>query len=164
MIRKASELTSIYKKQLENSDIQSAYMFLLKYVTSLKAYCQKNFPKEFSFGNVSSGYMDFSYFPFFNDFLRNEKLRFGIVLNHKEMRFELWLMGQNADIQSKYWELMKNSVWNKDREHMPKYSFLDVVLIENPDFDNVDNLNFEINKKATCLSQEILNHLKKINA
>lgn len=45
-------------------------------------------------GNISSGYMDYSYFPFTTtDFLRTHKLRFGAVLNHPQMRFELWLMG-----------------------------------------------------------------------
>ena len=38
---------------------------------------------------------------FINEFLRERKLRFGIVLNHEKMKFELWLMGQNAGIQKK---------------------------------------------------------------
>lgn len=43
-----------------------------------------------------------------------------------EMRFELWLMGQNASVQEKYWELLKNTDWNKDIEAMPLYSVLEV--------------------------------------
>lgn len=84
------------------------------------------FPGQYSTGNISLGHLDYTYFPFFNTYLRQHKLRFGIVLNHMEMRFELWLMGQNASVQEKYWELLKNTDWNKDIEAMPLYSVLEV--------------------------------------
>ena len=29
-------------------------------------------------------------------------------------------MGQNANVQKKYWEILKNSKWNSDRNKMPK--------------------------------------------
>ena len=164
MNKKSNELIAVYKKQLELGEIQVAYSFLLKYVMHLKAHCEKNFPKNYSFGNVSPGYMDFTYFPFFDDFLRKEKLRFGIVLNHTEMRFELWLMGQNAETQAKYWNLLKTSPWNLERISMPKYSVLEVILIDNPNFDDLDSLTMGINEKAICVSKEILNHLKKTTA
>ena len=93
-----------YKEQVNKSDIQRMYMFLLKYVMQVKASFEKAFSKEYSCGNVSPGYLDFSYFPFYNEYLRDKKLRFGIVLNHSEMRFELWLMGQNKEIQNRYWD------------------------------------------------------------
>ena len=42
--------------------------------------------------------------PFFNESLRSHKLRFGIVLNHEKLSFELRFMGQNVEIQKKYWK------------------------------------------------------------
>lgn len=95
----------IYKEQLSKGDIRQAYFVLMKYVAELKA----EFPSEYKTGNISPGYLDYTYFSFFNEFLRERKLRFGIVLNHDQLQFELWLMGQNVTIQEKYWQLLKNS-------------------------------------------------------
>ncbi|PVZ87888.1 hypothetical protein C9426_09815 [Serratia sp. S1B] len=150
---------AIYKEQLKQGDIKNAYEGLMKYVTSMKTRFSNNFPEQFSFGNVSPGYLDFTYFPFFNSFLRERKLRFGIVLNHSEIRFELWLMGQNAEVQKKYWHLLKNSQWNKDRVAMPQYSVLESILVTNPDFENLDALTVAIEKAATDTCRDILNHI-----
>jgi len=162
MDKKASEYIAIYKEQLAKGEIQAAYNILLKYIMHLKTYCKKTFPENYSFGNISSGRMDFTYFPFFDDYLRKEKLRFGIMLNHCEMRFELWLMGQNAEIQTRYWNLLKQSPWNQHRIDMPKYSVIEMVLVETPDFDNVAALTAEISTKALCFSEEIIGHLKTL--
>ena len=106
--------------------------------------------------------MDFTYFPFFNDALRHKKLRFGIVLNHAEMRFELWLMGQNADVQAAYWAHLKTSVWNHGREKMPRYSVLEVVLVTHPDFEDAEALNAEISGKALRVAEEIIRYLEAL--
>ena len=109
MNRKINSCISLYREQINKSDIQKTYMFLLKYVMQVKTSFEKAFSKEYSCGNVSPGYMDYSYFPFANDYLRSKGLRFGIVLNHNEMRFELWLLGQNKEIQNRYWNILKGS-------------------------------------------------------
>ena len=163
MDKRNSEYIAAYKKQLSEGEVQVAYNILLKYVMRLKVHCEKAFFEGYSFGNVSPGYMDFTYFPFFNAYLRKEKLRFGIVLNHSEMRFELWLMGQNSGIQTKYWNLLKSSFWNQERIHMPQYSVLEVTLVDNPDFDDMDTLATRVTEKARCVSEEILAHLKTLS-
>lgn len=156
MDKKLNDYVKIYKVQLEKGDIQIAYEHLLKYVMSLKAYFQNTQSDSFSFGNVSPGYMDFTYFPFFNDFLREKKLRFGIVLNHQQMRFELWLMGQNAETQSRYWELLKATKWNKNRTTMPRYSVLEATLVENPNFNDLDSLSATIVSVCMGVAKEIM--------
>jgi len=163
MDKRNSEYIAAYKRQLSKGEVQVAYNILLKYVMRLKVHCEKTFSDGYSFGNVSPGYMDFTYFPFFNEYLRKEKLRFGIVLNHSKMRFELWLMGQNSEIQTKYWNLLKASFWNQERIQMPKYSVLEVILIDNPDFDDMDTLTTKVTEKAVCVSEEILKHLKTLS-
>ena len=162
MDKRNSEYIAAYKRQLSKGEIQVAYNILLKYVMRLKVHCEKAFPEGYSFGSVSPGYLDFTYFPFFNEYLRKEKLRFGIVLNHSEMRFELWLMGQNSEIQTRHWNLLKASFWNQERTHMPKYSVLEVILADNPDFDDMDTLTAKVTEKAVHISDEILNHLKTL--
>lgn len=148
-----------YKNQMQTGDIQVAYEFLLRYMMSLKSSFEKTLAGRFSCGNVSPGYMDFSYFPVFNPFLRQHKLRFGIVLNHKEMQFELWLMGQNIDTQEKYWNLMKSTKWNKDASAMPQYAVLKAVLVAHPDFDKTEKLTTEILQVTTHLLPEIMSYI-----
>ncbi len=164
MEKNLSSYISAYKKHLEAGDIQTAYEALVKYVMSLKAHCEKTLFNQYSFGNISPGYMDFTYFAFFDDYLRRKKLRFGIVLNHREMRFELWLMGQNAEIEKKYWELLKNSAWNKHRTTMPKYAVLEAVLVEFPDFDRLNDLTSKIEQTASSVSKEISDHIKALDS
>ena len=76
------KVLEIYKEQLDNGYIQVAYLALTKYVAELKS----NFPKKYCTGNISFGYLDYTYFSFFNTFLRDQKLRFGVVLNHRKMQ------------------------------------------------------------------------------
>lgn len=148
-----------YKEQLVKTDIQQAYERLLKYLLKLRTHLKNKLSNQYSFGNTSQGYLDFSYFPFLNDYLQKEKLRFGIVLNHKMMRFELWLMGQNAEIQKQYWEILKNSKWNEKQIKMPKYSVLEIIIVENPDFDNLDILTAEIETETVKIAEEVICYL-----
>lgn len=148
----------IYKEQLSYGYIQTAYSSLTKYVAELKS----NFPKYYHTGNISFGYLDYTYFPFFNEYLRDCKLRFGIVLNHEKMQFELWLMGQNTNVQKKYWEILRNSKWNANREKMPKYSVLEVTLNNDIDFNNKENMTLNIINCSVSLSSEIQKYLERI--
>ena len=151
-----SKSIQIYREQLENGYIQEAYLKLMKYISELKT----KFSKEYKTGNISFGYLDYTYFPFFNEYLRESKLRFGIVLNHKKMQFELWLMGQNASIQQKYWDILKNTKWNKGIDVIPKHYILEVCLANNVNFDNKEKMTISILKRARSLSKEIQSYLE----
>jgi len=161
--KKMNSYISLYKEQVNKSDIQKTYMFLLKYVMQVKASFEKAFSKEYSCGYVSPGYMDYSYFSFANEYLRGKKLRFGIVLNHNEMRFELWLMGQNKEIQNRYWDLLKTSTWNEGRTKKPQYAELEIVLVDNPDFENIDALTVDIINRAVEEADRVIVYLKKLD-
>lgn len=156
------DYVAIYKGLLEKGEVQIAYMALLKYVMALKAHLAKKIGDAYSFGNVAPGYMDYTYFPFFDDFLRDRELRFGIVLNHRDMRFELWLMGRNAKVQAHYWELLQSAKWNEGRLVMPQYSVVETVLVARPDFNDLDRLTEEIAKAAMCAAKEIEAHISSI--
>lgn len=158
-----NEIVAVYKEHLEKGEIQQAYKGLLKYLMKIKAHLGRTLSDQYSFGNCSPGYLDYSYFPFFNDFLRKKDLRLGVVLNHKEMRFELWLMGQNAETQKHYWEILKDTKWNEKQIKMPKYSVLETILVENPNFNDLNSLTAEIEKETVQISNEVINYLKSSN-
>ena len=161
MSKKINFCISLYKEQVNKSDIQKTYMFLLKYVMQVKASFEKSFSQVYSCGYVSPGYMDYSYFSFFNDYLRDKKLRFGIVLNHSEMRFELWLMGQNKEIQNRYWDMLEASTWNQGRTAKPQYAELEIVLVNNPDFESIDELTVDIIDRAVDEADKVIAYLMK---
>ncbi len=152
----------IYQEQLLQGDVQVAYENLLRYMNRLKGDLSRAFSGKYVFGNISPGYMDFTYFPFYNEFLRSKKLRFGIVLNHKKMYFELWLMGQNEQIQLEYWDLLKSTKWNENKNR-PQYSVLEAVLVTSPNFDDLTALSMEIEWGAEKVVKEVLNYLLEID-
>lgn len=158
-----NKYVSIYKEQLQKGDILIAYNELVKFAMRLRTDLIKSLSNQYSFAGILHGYMDFTYFYYSNDFLKGKKLKFGVVLNHVEMRFEVWLLGNTIPIQEKYWELSKNSKWNKDKTEMPKYSILEAVLVTNPDFNNLDVLSKEIEEKMIIVSDEIIEYLKTLD-
>lgn len=163
MKKSMNEYVSVYKAQLAIGDIRIAYEFLIKYLMTIKSSFEKKYGGKYSCGNIGRGYLDITYFSFFDNYLRENKLRYGIVLNHEKMRFELWLMGQNAGIKKDYWNLLKTSKWNDEQTDMPKYSILEVVLVENPNFDDLDDLTAKIIDRADSVAAEITQQIKIIN-
>jgi hypothetical protein len=153
---------SIYKEQLKKGDILIAYNELVKFVMKLRTDFIKSLSDQYSFAGILHGYMDYTYFYFFNDFLKSKKLKLGLVLNHSEMRFEIWLLGNTIPNQKKYWELLKTTKWNKNKTEMPKYSILESTLIENPNFNNLNALTEQIETKMIKVSDEILDYLKTL--
>jgi hypothetical protein len=74
-------------------------------------------------------------------------LKIAIVFIHDTFRFEVWLGGYNKQVQTKYWKLFKESNWNKYR--IPSTtkcvdSIIEYVLVDNPDFNDLDNLTNQI--------------------
>lgn len=162
-MKKLNHYVGIYKEQLDKGDILIAYNQLVKFVMNLRVTFMKSLSEQFTFAGILHGYMDYTYFYYSNSFLKSKKLKLGLVLNHSEMRFEIWLLGNTISIQKKYWNLLKESSWNKDREEMPTYSILEVVIENEPDFDNLPILADNIEKKLVEQSNEIVNVIKQLN-
>jgi len=157
-----NKYVSIYKEQLEKGDILIAYNELVKFVMKLRTDFIKSLSDQYSFAGILHGYMDYTYFYYSNDFLKSKKLKLGLVLNHLEMRFEVWLLGNTIPNQKKYWELLKTTKWNKGKTEMPKYSILETTLVEDPDFNNLDLLTKQIETQMFKVSEEILDYIKTL--
>ena len=153
----------IYQDQLKKGDILIAYNELVKYVMNLRIEFIKTLSEQYSFAGILHGYLDYTYFYYSNDFLKNRKLKLGLVLNHLEMKFEIWLIGNTKSIQQKYWELSKKTKWNKNKDEMPQYSIIEATLVESPDFNNLDKLTEKIKSEMIKTSDEILGYLKTLN-
>ncbi len=85
----------------------------------------------------------------------------GLVLNHAKMQFEIWLLGQIIPIQEKYWQHFKATKWNRDRDSKPQYAILEAILIEKPNFNDLQKLSKQIEEKLVLVSGEIEKEIKK---
>lgn len=148
-----------YKEAFASGELQKTYQNLVGIVQNLRTDFSKKYQGEFSVAGVLHGYIDFTYFYLQNDYLKKNKLKFAIVLNHHHARFELWLLGQTKDVQTRYWEKLKDVEW-VNQDEMPEYSIFEVMMITDPDFDNIRNLSEAIHNAFGLLSQKIFNILE----
>ena len=153
-----------YKKQIQKGAIIEAYRGLMDYIMNLRTYLNKKYPDYNVSSNTYFGYMDMTYFSFFPDSLKNKKLKIGIVFVHETFRFEAWLFGYNKTVQKKYWKLIKEGNWNKYRIVPTTKGFdsiLEHVLVDNPDFSDLDNLTKQIERGTLNFFKDVENFLLK---
>ncbi len=162
-MKNLNKYVAIYKEQLNKGDILIAYNELVKFVMKLRTDFIKNHSDEYSFSGILHGYMDYTYFYYTNDFLKSKKLKLGLVLNHLEMRFEIWLLGNTKPIQKSYWHLLKETKWNKNKTEMPKFSILETIIEKEPNFNELPSLSKKIETKFAKVSSEIINTVHKLN-
>ena len=85
-------------------------------------------------------------------------LKVAIVFVHQALRFEAWLGGYNKQVQAKYWKLFKESGW--DKYHLVPTTkgvdaILEYALVEEPDFDDLDALTEQIERKTLAFTRDI---------
>ena len=108
--------------------------------------------------------MDITYSSFFSESLELHRLKVGIVFVHCKFRFEVWLFGYNKGVQARYWKLFKESCWNKYRiPSMTKGvdSIIEGILVENPDFNDLDTLTRQIETGTLKFIEDVENFLSK---
>jgi hypothetical protein len=147
-----------YKKQLKKGAIKKAYKGLMEYIMDLRTYFNKQYPDYFVSGSIYYGYMDMTYFSFFPESFKQRKLKVAIVFIHDTFRFEVWLAGYNKQVQSRYWKLFKESNWNKYRVVSTTKgvdSILEHVLVDDPDFSDLDSLTKQIENATLKFIKDI---------
>jgi len=152
-----------YRIQMKKGVIKDAYRELMEYIMNLRVYFKNKYPDYFV-GSLYEGYMDMTYFSFSPQSLKDKKLRIAIVFIHDLVRFEVWLAGYNKQIQTKFWELFKESGW--DKYHIVPTtknadSIIEYVLVENPNFNNLDALTEQIEKGTLKFVKDVENFLSK---
>ena len=147
-----------YRIQLEKGIIRKAYKGLMEYIMSLRTHFQKNYPGYFVSSSVYFGTMDMTYFAFFPDSIKNRKLKVAIVFLHEPFRFEVWLAGYNKQVQSKFWKMFSENDWNK-YPLVPTIksvdSIIEVTLVENPDFNDLESLTRMIESGTLKFIQDV---------
>lgn len=136
-----------YKFQMQKGVIQQAYKGLMDYIMGLRSYFQNRYPGYFVSGSIYYGYMDMTYFSVVPETFQQRRLKIALVFIHETCRFEVWLAASNKQVQSEYWKMIKDSGWNKYRlvPSVKGYdSILEQVIVEDPDFRDLDRLTQQI--------------------
>jgi hypothetical protein len=159
-----NEYMTEYRKQIEKGAIQEAYRGLMEFFNALRLHFKKQYPDDSVSGSPYYGYMDMTYFSFFRRSLKSRKLKIAIVFLHDSFRFEVWLAGNNKNVQTKYMELFRESGWNK--YHIASTtkdidSILDHILVNNPDFGDLDTLTKQIERGTLKFTMDVENFLSK---
>lgn len=150
-------------KQHKKSEAQLSYHELIDYMKELRAFFQKEYDATFKLGSIYKGNPDYSYFSLTTEELKKLKLKFVIILNHKEESFTICLSGQNKNIRKKYWRLFKESDWHK--YHIVEsidnsLLIIDHTLVEKADFSDTHMLTQQIETTALEFMDEIRNVLE----
>ena len=151
-----------YHQQLEKGAIQKAYLGLMQYMQGLRTHFQQKHPEFVVSGSLYFGYMDMTYFAIAPQALKQQGLKIAIVFLHEAFRFEVWLAGNNKQIQSKYWKLLKESGWERYRlvpTTQGADSILEHVLVEQPDFRDLDALTTRIEDATLQFTEDVVGFL-----
>ena len=150
----------LYKDQIQKGTIHKAYKFLMEFMMHVRNHLIKEYPDDFISGHLYFGYLDITYFPFTPKKLKRDKLKIAIVFNHRQLRFEIWLVGQNKQTQKQYWEMFKDSDWDQFKvSSTGQYSILEATLSEDPNFDDTETLTKIIETQTMKFINEILHVL-----
>ncbi len=158
------EAMNEYKKQLKKSDIKKAYNGLIQYFKDLRTHFNNKYPDFLVSSSIYPGYMDLTYFHFYPKSLKPRKLKIVVLFIHDTFRFEVWLAGNNKKVQTEYLNLFTESNWNK--YHLASTtkgvdSILDHILIDNPDFRELDTLTKQIEGETLKFIKDIETFLSK---
>lgn len=156
------ELMSEYTAQVKRGIIQKAYKQLMEYLSKLKTTFANDYPQYNVPGSLYQGFMDMSYFSVVPKELKKRRLKIAVVFIHESCRFEAWLAAANKQIQNDYWKLFKKSGWDKYRlvPTIQSYdSIVEQVLVEKPDFSNLDSLTETIERGTIRFIDDIIGFL-----
>jgi len=147
-----------FRKQLQQGSVQKAYQGLLEFMTSLKHHFARAYPDYAAPGGLYQGYMDMTYFALLPGSLQERELKIAVVFLYDSFRFEIWLSGKNKRVLVKYWNLIRDSGWQKYKVVEPGTgvdAVVEHVLVENPDFSDLNRLTKQIEQEAVTFISEI---------
>lgn len=153
-----------FRTQLHKGAIQKAYQGLMAYMLRLKNHFSSQYPEYPAAGGLYAGYMDMTYFAILPSSLKARDLKIAIVFNYDAFRFEIWLSGKNKQVLTQTWKIFQQGGWDQYKVVEPGKgidSVVEHILVENPDFSDLDALTRQIEQGAVRFIQEIESFLAK---
>jgi hypothetical protein len=153
-----SDCVKEYAIQLSKGQIRTAYRGIMTFMSDLRSYLEHKY-SNFTASALYFGYMDMTYFAFTPSSLRDRRLKIAIVYLHEECRFELWLAGNSRQIQAEYIEMLNHKdlgsyVLSQIQPGVD--SIIASSIVEQPDFDDLDELKRHIEVKTMEFVEDII--------
>ncbi len=97
-----------YRTLLQSTDLQRAYQEFIRWFRYLRSQLERQMP-DFRFQNgISENAMDYAYFSFFSQMLKENNLKLVVVFVHKSFQLEVWLSGTNRSAQCRWADRMRD--------------------------------------------------------
>ncbi|MHC1679469.1 MAG: hypothetical protein AB9886_02960 [Candidatus Cryosericum sp.] len=147
-----------YVIQLSKGQIQTAYRGIMTFMSDLRSRLEHKY-SDFTASAVYLGYMDMTYFAFTPSSLRDRRLKTAIVYLHEECRFESWLAGNTRQIQAEYVEMLSHKDLGRyvlSQIQPGVDSIIASSIVEQPDFDDPDELKKHIEVKTMAFVEEMV--------
>jgi len=159
-----NDIVKDYNALLIEGDIRIAYRGLMEYMQGLRTFFYNKYSSDYFIGSLYQGYMDMTYFSFTPKILKKEALKIAIIFQHEELYFEIWLAGQNKQVQKKYLNVFQNNGFST--YHVPLdinegFSIVDTILVDKPDFNKPDVLTANIEKGTLNFINDIMRVLRR---
>ncbi|MDD3777028.1 MAG: hypothetical protein PHN32_05430 [Actinomycetota bacterium] len=135
----------------------------MAFMSGLKNYMEKKY-SEYASSALYYGYMDMTYFAFTPLELKKKNLKIAVVYLHEQNRFEVWLGGSNRKVQAEYIEKLRHidtGDYKLSRINPGVDSIIELQIIEQPNFDRVEDLMQKIESKTIEFAKNILSILNE---
>lgn len=106
-------------------------------------------------GNIVENNMDYSYFQFTNNQLKEKGLKIVFTFVHKTFTYEIWLSGINRKTQEHYAKIYKDKLDNYDISSNPNRTDYIIRKTTNIDYNNIDKSLENIKKEVYQLVEDI---------
>lgn len=152
------EAMEAYRRLLAEGTVQEAYRGLMEYLMGLRTHFMKTRPEYGVSGSIYQGYMDMTYFAVVPESLKERRLKVAIVFLYEAFRFEVWLSGANRQVQAAYYDVIRESDWDKYRlvpQEKWADSIIEGVLVADPDFSDLDALTRQIESGTATFIEDV---------
>ena len=153
------------QRRLGEGAIQRAYQAIVSYMSHLRAVFTTQQGERLVSG-LYQGYFDMTYFALFPDVLKKRDLKLAIVFNYHTFRFEVWLAARNRRVQRRYYELFRNSNYDKHRLIKPAIgidAIVEAVLAAEFSLEDQEHLTSCIIKSARSFERDMVEFLIEVD-
>ena len=146
---------SEYQNLVQTGDIARVYKGIIDYMQSLRRHLRDNH-REYKMGSFNQGAMDFTYFSLSTKELKAEQLKLVIIFNHQKASFEIWLAGQNKQVQKQYLALMdEKELGAHYRASTHPHSILEWEVLKSPNFNDLDTVTTKMEQSVKVFLQDL---------
>lgn len=135
-----------YRRQMQKGAIPRAYRGIFETMLALRAHFKTVCPDYIVSGSLYPGYMDMTYFAIVPPAFKQRDLKVAVVFLHPTVSFEAWLSAVNRKTGAHYWQLIRESGWQRYplASESNSDAILTHVLAGAPDFRDLPALIAQI--------------------